>query len=52
MPVLNIVIFTGNMQIHGVPDGFDDLDDIMNGIIRDKLEIIPEDVIWGGKYQV
>lgn len=25
-----------------------DLDDIMNGIVKEKLGIIPEDLIWGG----
>ena len=25
-----------------------DLDDIMNGIVKDKLGVIPEGVVWGG----
>jgi len=28
----------------------DPLDDLMNGVIREKLGIIPDDVIWGGQY--
>ena len=24
------------------------LDDIMNGIVKEKLGIIPEDLVWGG----
>ena len=28
-----------------------DIDALMNGPIRDKLMIIPNDVKWGGKYR-
>ncbi|KAF4360307.1 hypothetical protein F8388_020598 [Cannabis sativa] len=31
------------------PGGDDDLDDLMNGAIKKKLKIIPENVTWGGQ---
>ena len=35
-------------HLHTSPEVYDDLDDLMNNEIREKLGIIPNDVIWGG----
>jgi serine carboxypeptidase 1 len=54
--ILNFVI-PGAQRTHGrfnaiLPDGraADPLDALMNGPIREKLGIIPPEVIWGGQY--
>lgn len=31
------------------PEPFDELDDLMNGIIKEKLGIIPDNVVWGAQ---
>ena len=36
-------------HLHTSPEVYDDLDDLMNNEIREKLGIIPDDVIWGGE---
>ena len=37
-------------MIHGPPESFDELDDIMNGEVKECLgPVIPEEIVWGGK---
>ncbi|MCI20871.1 serine carboxypeptidase-like 51-like, partial [Trifolium medium] len=31
------------------PGGEDDIDTLLNGVIKKKLKIIPENVTWGGQ---
>ena len=37
--------------VHVKPQANDAISDLMNGPIREKLQIIPDNVQWGGNYE-
>ncbi|KAL5169824.1 Serine carboxypeptidase-like 51 [Glycine soja] len=41
--------YLSSMRSRSSPGGDDDLDKLLNGVIKKKLKIIPENVTWGGQ---